>query len=64
VGTFAEAASFAKRVVTEILTDFGWPTIDMGGIEGARVLELLLTLWVGHGIRTGTWNHAFKLLRR
>lgn len=54
----------AKRVVTEILTDFGWPTIDIGGIEGARLLEPLCILWVSHGMRTGTWNHAFKLLRR
>jgi predicted dinucleotide-binding enzyme len=54
----------AKRVVTEILTDFGWSTIDVGGIEGARLLEPLCILWVGYGIRTGTWNHAFKLLRK
>jgi predicted dinucleotide-binding enzyme len=54
----------AKRVVTEILTDFGWSTIDVGAIEGARLLEPLCILWVAYGIRTGTWNHAFKLLRR
>ena len=44
----------AKRVVTEILTDFGWPAIGIGGIQGARLLEPLCMLWVGHGIRTGT----------
>jgi 8-hydroxy-5-deazaflavin:NADPH oxidoreductase len=53
----------AKLVVTGILTSFGWPTIDIGGIVGARVLEPLCILWVLYGARTGTWNHAFKLLR-
>jgi len=54
----------AKAVVTEILTAFGWPTIDIGGIEGARLLEPLAILWVVFGIRSGSWDHAFKLLRK
>jgi predicted dinucleotide-binding enzyme len=54
----------AKQTVTAILKDFGWSTIDIGGIEGSRVLEPLCILWVGYGMRTGTWNHAFKLLRK
>jgi hypothetical protein len=54
----------AKKTVAGILKDFGWPAIDIGGIEGARLLEPLCILWVGYGIRTGTWNHAFKLLRK
>jgi hypothetical protein len=54
----------AKQTVTEILKDFGWPAIDIGGIEGSRLLEPLCILWVGYGIRSGSWNHAFKLLRK
>ncbi|HXO40725.1 MAG TPA: NAD(P)-binding domain-containing protein [Thermoanaerobaculia bacterium] len=54
----------AKRVVTELCTELGWPAIDIGGIEGARLLEPLCLLWVGYAIRTGSGNHAFKLLRR
>lgn len=54
----------AKEIVTRILSDFGWATIDEGSIEGARLLEPLCILWVGYGMRTGTWNHAFKLLRK
>ncbi len=54
----------AKRVVTGILASFGWPAIDIGGIEGARLLEPLCLLWVGYAMRTGSGNHAFKLLRR
>jgi predicted dinucleotide-binding enzyme len=54
----------AKKTTTEICTAFGWPTIDIGGIEGSRLLEPLCILWVGYGLKTGTWNHAFKLLRK
>jgi 8-hydroxy-5-deazaflavin:NADPH oxidoreductase len=55
----------AKRKVGEILRDFGWPDpIDLGGIEGARLLEPLCILWTLYGVRTNTWKHAFKLLRR
>ncbi|HSC46774.1 MAG TPA: NAD(P)-binding domain-containing protein [Gammaproteobacteria bacterium] len=53
----------AKQVVTGFCTDLGWGVVDVGGIEGARLLEPLCILWVMHGIRTGSWNHAFKLLR-
>ena len=54
----------AKKVVSEICGDFGWPVIDIGGIEGARLLEPLCILWVLYGLQTGSWNHAFKLLRK
>jgi 8-hydroxy-5-deazaflavin:NADPH oxidoreductase len=54
----------AKSAVTEILKAFGWNTIDIGGIEGARLLEPMCVLWVLYGVRTNTWNHAFKLLRQ
>ena len=53
----------AKAAVTDILTAFGWSTIDIGGIAGSRLLEPLCILWVLYGAQTGTWNHAFKLLR-
>ena len=54
----------AKRTVTDICTTFGWPVIDVGGIEGSRLLEPLAMLWITYGVRTNTWAHAFKLLRR
>ena len=55
----------AKKMVTEsILTPFGWETIDIGGIEGARLLEPLAMLWITHYFRTGTGDHAFKLLKK
>jgi predicted dinucleotide-binding enzyme len=54
----------AKAKVTEICAAFGWPVIDLGGIEGARLLEPLAMTWILHGLRSGTWNHAWKLLRK
>ncbi len=54
----------AKRTVTEICGAFGWPVIDIGGIEGARLLEPMCILWVNYAFKTGSWNHAFKLLRK
>jgi len=54
----------AKETVAGILEDFGWTPVDIGGIEGSRLLEPLAILWVVYGARTGTWDHAFKLLRR
>jgi len=54
----------AKAAVAEILDAFGWGVIDLGGIEGARLLEPLCIIWVLYGASTGTWNHAFKLLRK
>jgi predicted dinucleotide-binding enzyme len=54
----------AKKVVADLLTEFGWETLDTGGIDGSRLLEPMCILWVKYGITTGTWNHAFKLLRK
>ncbi|MDP8999675.1 MAG: NAD(P)-binding domain-containing protein [Myxococcota bacterium] len=54
----------AKVKVGQILRAFGWPDpIDVGGIEGARLLEPMCLLWVLYGARAKSWNHAFKLLR-
>ncbi|OGV96125.1 DNA-binding protein [Microgenomates group bacterium RBG_16_45_19] len=54
----------AKLKVTQILQEFGWPVIDIGGIEGSRYLEPLAMVWILHGFKTNTWNHAFKLLKK
>jgi 8-hydroxy-5-deazaflavin:NADPH oxidoreductase len=53
-----------KYVIDSILSKFGWETIDIGGIEGARLLEPLALLWITHYFRTGNGNHAFKLLQK
>ena len=53
----------AKATVTDLLEETGWEVADLGGIEASRWLEALCMAWVAYGARTGTWNHAFKLLR-
>jgi 8-hydroxy-5-deazaflavin:NADPH oxidoreductase len=60
-GNNDEAKKFVKD---DILTKFGWETIDIGGIEGSRLLEPLALLWITHYFRTGNGNHAFKLLEK
>lgn len=52
----------AKRIVTQICTHFGWNTIDLGGIAASRYLEPMCMVWVLHGVRSGQWSHAFKML--
>lgn len=54
----------AKRLVTQICDHFGWGVIDIGGIEGSRYLEPMCLVWVLHGTRTRSWNHAFKMLHK
>ena len=55
----------AKKIVTDdILSKFGWETIDIGGIEGSRLLEPIALLWILHYFKTGNGNHAFKLLKK
>lgn len=55
----------AKALAGKICESFGWPpVIDIGGMEGARLLEPLCILWVRYGLMHNSWNHAFKLLRK
>jgi 8-hydroxy-5-deazaflavin:NADPH oxidoreductase len=53
----------AKEIVRQICLHFGWGTVDIGDITGSRYLEPLCLVWVLHGMKSGTWSHAFKLLR-
>ena len=52
----------AKQTVTTLLAGFGWPVVDLGGIESARWLEALSLAWVVYSHRTGKTHHAFKLV--
>jgi predicted dinucleotide-binding enzyme len=57
----------AKRTVMALLRDLGWPKdslVDMGGIEGARLLEPLAMLWIAYGFQNDHWTHAFKFIGR
>ncbi len=53
----------AKKVVEGLLRELGWDdVIDLGGLEGARMLEAMALVWIVHGFRTGKWTHALKML--
>ncbi len=54
----------AKAQVTQILGAFGWDTVDIGGLDGARLLEPLAMLWIRYAFQNQHWTHAFKLLDR
>ena len=55
----------AKRTVAGFIKDFGWNSVDLGGIASARYTEPLCLVWVLHGILGGAgWNHAFKILHK
>lgn len=52
----------AKKVVTDVLSSFGWETKDMGKVESARAIEPLCILWCIPGFLENNWQHAFKLM--
>lgn len=54
----------AKETVSKILTSFGWESVDIGNIEGSRLLEPLAMLWIMHYFKSNNGQHAFKLLRK
>jgi predicted dinucleotide-binding enzyme len=52
----------AKMQVAQLLEETGWESSDLGGIDASRYLEPMCIAWVRHGLRTGAWTHAFKVL--
>ncbi len=54
----------AKKLVSQVCEAFGWGVIDLGGIDAARLLEPMCMVWVLHGVLSGTWVHAFKMLHK
>lgn len=54
----------AKKEVSGIVTAFGFETEDMGAVEAARAIEPLCMLWCIPGLSGGSWNNAFKLLKK
>ncbi|HEV7571336.1 MAG TPA: NAD(P)-binding domain-containing protein [Thermoanaerobaculia bacterium] len=54
----------AKKLVSQVCEAFGWGVIDLGGIEASRYLEPMCMTWVLHGVISGTWLHAFKMLHK
>jgi len=54
----------AKKEVTAFLEEFGWPVIDLGGIEESRLIEALGMVWVKYYFSVhNNGRHALKLIR-
>ena len=53
----------AKRIVTQVLDQFGWDIADMGTVEAARAIEPLCILWCIPGFLRNEWAHAYKVLQ-
>lgn len=53
----------AKATTAELLKQFGWETLDAGGIESSRYLEAMCLIWVLTAAPS-SWNQAFKMLRK
>ena len=58
-GKHVSSGSFAQ-----VCDAFGWGMIDLGGIEASRHLEPMCMVWVLHGVLSGSWVHAFKMLHK
>jgi NADPH-dependent F420 reductase len=55
----------AKKTVTEICTELGWPgAVDIGGLICARYLEPMAMVWISYFFKTGSGAHALALLRK
>ncbi len=54
----------AKKLVSQVCDAFGWGMIDLGGIDASRYLEPMCMAWVIHGVLSGSWVHAFKMLHK
>jgi predicted dinucleotide-binding enzyme len=54
----------AKRRTADLCRDFGWETLDVGGIDAAHYLEAMCLVWVLTAARTNQWMQAFKMLRK
>ncbi len=56
---------FAKKVATNIATEWGWENVhDLGDLTNSYWLETFAMLWIYFGFRNNHWTHAFKLLMK
>jgi predicted dinucleotide-binding enzyme len=53
----------AKQQAAEILGQFGWEAVDVGGVEMGYAVEALCILWCSPGFLHNDWVHALKVLR-
>jgi len=55
----------AKEIVADIITKWGWNSVnDLGNIDQSYLLEALALVWVRYAFLNNHWTHAFKLLKK
>lgn len=52
----------AKQKVSNIINDFGWETMDVGGIDSSHYLESMCLVWIKTAIMGKNRNQAFAML--
>jgi hypothetical protein len=52
----------AKKRTSELVRQFGWEPVDIGGIETSHYLEATCMVWICNAMRNNSWNRAFKLV--
>jgi predicted dinucleotide-binding enzyme len=52
----------AKRRTADLVREFGWEPMDIGGIETSHYLEATCMVWILNAMRNNDWNRAFKLV--
>jgi 8-hydroxy-5-deazaflavin:NADPH oxidoreductase len=52
----------AKRRTADLVREFGWDPVDIGGIDTSHYLEATCMVWVSNAMRNNDWNRAFKLV--
>jgi predicted dinucleotide-binding enzyme len=54
----------AKHAVLALMREYGWRTVhDLGGITGARGMEMMLPVWVGLMNSFGTAEFNYRIVR-
>lgn len=55
----------AKKFVHDLAISWGWGSVvDLGDISQSYILEAFAMLWIIYGFNNGSWEHAFKILRK
>lgn len=52
----------AKQRTAQLVREFGWEPVDIGGIEASHYLEAVCMVWVLNAMKNDAWNRAFKLV--
>lgn len=52
----------AKQRTAELIRQFGWEPVDIGGIGASHYLEATCMVWIINAMKNNAWNRAFKLV--